>query len=86
MAIEFTERFIMQYRKLPNPIQKKVDKSPALLDIDFRGAGLKSHPVHHAPGIFEAYVDDKYRMTYSRRGETLVMRNVDNHDDCLGNP
>ncbi len=86
MPVELTERFIKQYWKLPQSIRKKVYKSLALLDADFRGAGLKSHPIRHAPGIFEAYVDDRYRMTYSRNGDVLVMRNVDNHDDCLRNP
>jgi len=42
--------------------------------------------VESAPGIFEAYVDRKYRMTFEHRGDTFVMRNVDNHDECLRNP
>ena len=42
--------------------------------------------VESAPGVFEAYVDVKYRMTFERRSDTFVMRNVDNHDECLRNP
>ena len=38
------------------------------------------------PGVFEAYVDVKYRMTFERHSDTFVMRNVDNHDECLRNP
>jgi len=49
-------------------------------------SGLKSHPIEAAPGIIEAYVDHKYRMTFHRRGDVFVMRNVDNHDDCLKRP
>jgi len=86
MPVELTQRFISQYDTLPQAIQRKVDKALRLLDADFRHPGLKTHPLQSAPGVFEASVDDKYRMTYERRGQTLVLRNVDNHDDCLRNP
>lgn len=86
MPIELTKRFVRQYSQLPSTIQRKVDKALISLDADFRRSGLRSHPVDSAPGIFEAYVDRKYRMTFERHGDTFVMRNVDNHDECLRNP
>ena len=86
MAVQFTERFVRQYERLPKTIQKKVDKALRLLDADFRHPGLRSHPVEGVVGIFEAYVDAKYRMTFERHRNVLVMRNVDNHDECLKNP
>ena len=86
MPIELTERFVKQYAHLPNVIQLKVDKALAILDADFRYPALRSHPVASAPGVIEAYVDRKYRMTFERHGDTFVMRNVDNHDDCLRQP
>ena len=86
MPIELTERFVRQYSQLPGTIQRKVDKALISLDTDFRRPGLRSHPVDSTPGVFEAYVDRKYRMTFERRGDTFVMRNVDNHDECLRNP
>ena len=86
MPIEFSRRFVRQYGLLPLAIQRKVKKALRLLDADFRHPGLRSHPVEGAPGVFEAYVDQKYRMTFERHSDTLVMRNVDNHDECLRNP
>jgi mRNA-degrading endonuclease YafQ of YafQ-DinJ toxin-antitoxin module len=86
MPLKLTERFRKQYIKLPLVIRHKVDKSLKLLDSDFRHPGLRSHPVEGAPGIFEAYVDRKYRLTYERSGDTLILRNVDNHDECLREP
>ncbi len=86
MPVELTERFVQQYTRLPEVIQLNVDKALRLLDADFRHPGLRSHPVESAPGVFEAYVDSKYRMTFERRSDTLIMRNVDNHDECLRNP
>jgi mRNA-degrading endonuclease YafQ of YafQ-DinJ toxin-antitoxin module len=86
MPIRFTERFVRQYELLTKTTQKKVDKALYLLENDFRHPGLRSHPLEGARGIFEAYVDAKYRMTFERRGEIFIMRNVDNHDECLKNP
>ena len=86
MPIELTERFVKQYAHLPKVIQLKVDKALAILDADFRYPGLRIHPVENAPGVIEAYIDRKYRMTFERHGDTFVMRNVDNHDDCLRQP
>ncbi len=86
MPVRYTIRFRKQYGELPTEMQLKVDKAVELLDSDFRHPGLRSHPLQRFPGIFEAYVDDKYRMTYERRGDTFIMRNVDNHDECLKNP
>ena len=81
MPIKFTERFVKQYERLPENIQKKVDKALRLLDTNFRHPGLRSHPMEGAGDIFEAYVDAKYRLTFERRGNIFIMRNVDNHDE-----
>jgi hypothetical protein len=86
MPLKYTERFKLQYIKLPAVVQLKIDKALKLLDTNFRHPGLRSHPVEGAPGIFEAYVDRKYRMTFERHGDTLILRNVDNHDACLKKP
>jgi hypothetical protein len=86
MPIQFTERFVKQYERLPKVIRRKVDKALRLLDAGFRHPGLRSHSLEGVEGIFEAYVDIKYRMTFERRGDMFIMRNVDNHDECLKNP
>ena len=86
MPIKTSARFDEHYERLPRLIQLKVDKALRFLDADFRHPGLRSHPVEKRPGILEAYVDDKYRMTFERQGDTFIMRNVDNHDECLRNP
>jgi hypothetical protein len=86
MPLDYTERFKRKYIKLPLAIRLKVKKALTLLDTNFRHPGLRSHPVESAPGIYEAYVDSKYRLTFARRGDILILRNVDNHDECLKKP
>ncbi len=86
MPVEYTDRFIRQYLRLPLSIQQKVNKALHLLDKDYRYPGLHSHVVAGIRDVFEAYVDDKYRITFEHRGNLYIMRNVDNHDECLRNP
>lgn len=86
MPLNFTERFKRQYLKLPLAIRLKVDKSLKQLDINYHHPGLHSHTIEGAPGIYEVYIDRRYRMTYERRSDTFIMRNVDNHDECLRQP
>jgi hypothetical protein len=86
MPLKYTGRFKQQYVRLPLAVRTKVDKALKMLESNFRHPGLRSHPVESAPGIFEAYVDKKYRMTFERQNDTFIMRNVDNHDECLRNP
>lgn len=86
MPTELTSRFRQKTLRLPPEIRRKVIKAVILLDNDFRHPGLRSHPMKGHSGVFEAYVDDKYRMTFTREGDTFIMRNVDNHDECLKNP
>ena len=85
MPIKFTESFFKQYERLPENILKKVDKAFRLLDTNFRHPGLRSHPMEGAGDIFEAYIDVKYRLTFERRGNIFIMRNVDSHDECFNN-
>jgi len=82
MPLEFTERFNRNYSRLQLDIRIKVQKALRFLEIDFRHPGLRSHPVRGYPGVYEAYVDQKYRLTFQRRGDVFILRNVDNHDEC----
>jgi hypothetical protein len=86
MPLELTGRFQRKYSRLPLFIQLKADKAIEFLEANFRHPGLRSHPVTSIPGIFEAYVDNKYRLTFERRGDTFILRNIDNHDECLRHP
>jgi mRNA-degrading endonuclease YafQ of YafQ-DinJ toxin-antitoxin module len=86
MPIKLSERFASKYEDLPLNLRLKVDKAISLLNENFRHPGLRSHRIKGYEDIYEAHVDQKYRMTYERRSDVLIMRNVDNHDECLKNP
>ena len=86
MPIVITDRFKRAYSKLPPEIRQKVKKALRLLDADPRHPSLRVHPIRGTSGIYEARVDQKYRMSFEFSGDDKIMRNVDNHDECLKKP
>lgn len=86
MPIIFSERFVRAYDRLPEEMQKKVKKVLRLLDDDPRHPSLQVHSIRRHPGVYEARVDLKYRLSFEFSGQDKILRNVDNHDECLKNP
>lgn len=87
MPIRRSQRFKRAYLKLPSHIRAKVDRVLRLLEADFRHPSLQSKPIRGTDGIYEARVDQHYRLTYERReGDILYLRTVGRHDEALRNP
>lgn len=88
-----TARFESQAILLPRPVSRQLEQKLRFLETNPQHPSLRTHPVKHAKGdyggkIFEAYVNDKYRLTweYGPSKGDITLRNVDNHDDCLKHP
>ena len=91
MIFRRTERFLKAFRALPADLQKKTLKALTLFGQDQRHPSLLVKKMQGRDGIWEVRVDQKYRFTvhYEKdaSGEIIcVLRNVDNHDECLKNP
>jgi len=91
MIFRRTERFRKAFRSLPANIQSKTLKAFALFGQNQRHPSLQIKKMQGRDGIWEARIDQKYRFTfhYEKRGQAeilCVLRNVDNHDECLKNP
>ncbi len=85
--IKFTRRFLKSFARLPASVQEKIKKQIAILSENPRHPSLQTKPIQGAPGIYEARVDNDYRMTYQRdAGDTLVLRVVGKHDQALRKP
>jgi mRNA-degrading endonuclease RelE of RelBE toxin-antitoxin system len=91
MIFRRTERFRKAFHSLPKHIQSKTLKALALFGNDQRHPSLQVKKIQGRDGVWEARIDQKYRFTfhYEKGGERevlCVLRNVDNHDECLKNP
>lgn len=86
MPIRRTKRFKRAFLRLPLHIRKKVKRALDLLDEDFHHPSLRAKRLSGHRDIFYAGVDRNHRMTYERRGDLLILRNVGPHDETLKNP
>jgi len=86
MPTELSRRFVRAYDRLPSVVQKRVDRALRLLNEDWRHPGLRARRLSGHRGIFYARVDRNHRITYERRGDLLILRNVGHHDETLKNP
>jgi mRNA-degrading endonuclease RelE of RelBE toxin-antitoxin system len=85
--LRFTRRFIRALNQLPDDIQQKAHRQLRFLAENPRHPSLQSKPIHGIEGIFEARVDQSYRMTYQRLpGDILVLRVIGKHDETIHNP
>lgn len=83
MNIKRTEKFKKQFKKLPSPIQKQVDKQIIFLTKDYRHPSLKSRKMGGS-SIFEARISKGYRMRYLIDNQSIIMLTVGPHDEGLG--
>lgn len=88
-----TRRFEDQAARLQDDVFAQLKVRLRFLETNPRHPSLKTHEIKSAVGdfggkIFEAYISEKYRMTWEygpNRGE-ITLRNADNHDRCLERP
>lgn len=91
--VRATPNFDKQAARLPGPVFQRFKSRLAYLKSNPRHPSLQTHEVKEIVGnfggkVFEAYVTEKYRMTWEygpSRGQ-ITLRNLDNHDDCLRSP
>ena len=79
--------FKKTFQKLPPELQAKVVKALQLLAENPRHPSLRTKPIQGIRGIYEARVDQSYRMTYQRLpDDVLLLRVVGKYDETLKNP
>jgi mRNA-degrading endonuclease RelE of RelBE toxin-antitoxin system len=85
-----SERFKRVFQSLPKDVQKKAVRALRLMAEDMFYPSLVVKKIQGYPDTWEARIDIKYRLTLKvdqKDGETFcILRNVDNHDECLKNP
>ena len=80
-------RFKKAFKTLSPEIQTKVIKALKLLEENPRHPSLRTKPIQGIRGIYEARIDQFYRMTYQRLpDDVLLLRVVGKHDETLKNP
>jgi mRNA-degrading endonuclease RelE of RelBE toxin-antitoxin system len=80
MKLLFTKNFVRDYRKLPEDIQKTMDKQLELLLTNAKHPSLSLKKMHDPRNIWEGRVTLAYRFTFQIEGDIYVLRKVGTHD------
>ena len=83
MEVLFTEQFEQAYETLTSAEKRSVRKALALLGDNPKHPGLRVKKMEGRKNIWEARPSKRLRMTFEMTGETIIIRNVGEHDKVL---
>jgi mRNA interferase RelE/StbE len=86
MRIARTESFQKAWRQLTEEQKVIARKSIENLLADMRYPGLRVKKIKGTDSIWEARVSRSLRMTFQLDRDTIVLRNIGQHDETLGHP
>ena len=75
----YTETFKENYKRLPKQLQDRFDKKQDLLLQNPKHPSLNIHRYHGKEDVWEGYVTEKYRFTFSVTENSLIFRNIGPH-------
>ena len=79
----YSKRFLKGYAKLAESIRKKTDRQITMLLQDMFYPSLNTKKMG-GENIWEARVDKHYRLTFSKKEDTITLLTVGPHDEGLG--
>ena len=80
MRLRQLKPFARQYVKLPPAVRKKVDRQVTYLSKDIRHPGLHAKKMINQEDIWEARIDEHYRMTFKIQDDLIILRKVGTHE------
>jgi mRNA-degrading endonuclease RelE of RelBE toxin-antitoxin system len=86
VEILFTERFEQAYMKLNDAEKRSVRKALVLLGDNLRHPSLHVKKMEGRQNIWEARPSKRLSMTFEMTGESIIFRNVGDHDKVLKKP
>lgn len=86
MKIARTELFKRDYKKLPEKIKGRTDKSLYHLVTNPSHPSLRIKKIKSAGNIWEASITKKYQLSFQKINATYVLRRIGKHDKVLKKP
>ena len=80
MRLLFTKNFVRDYRRLPEDLQKAVDKQLELLLTNSKHPSLGVKKMNDPRDIWEGRVTAAYRFTFQIEDDIYILRKVGTHD------
>jgi mRNA-degrading endonuclease YafQ of YafQ-DinJ toxin-antitoxin module len=86
MRIARTENFKKAWQQLSNEQKALGRKAIENLVADMRYPALRIKKIKGTADIWEARVSRSLRMTFQLEGDTILLRNIGQHDETLERP
>jgi mRNA-degrading endonuclease YafQ of YafQ-DinJ toxin-antitoxin module len=86
MRIARTENFKKAWQQLSNEQKALGRKAIENLVADMRYPALRIKKIKGTADIWEARVSRSVRMTFQLEGDTILLRNIGQHDETLERP
>ena len=86
MRIARTEGFKKAWRQLTEEQKASGQKTIEILVTNIRYPGLRVKKIKGTEYIWEARVSRSLRMTFQIEGDTIILRNIGQHDKTLDRP
>lgn len=79
MLFERTEMFRRDFRRLPQPVQRRTERQITMLVQNPRYPSLRLQKMEGVPGIWEGRITQNYRFTFEIRKDRYVLRRIGTH-------
>ncbi len=86
MNLHYTAEFKRGLKSLPKKLQEKTAKKLEFLEKNPRHPSLRIKKIKSAKGIWEGSIDKKYRFTFERGKDTIILRVIGPHNEVLKHP
>ena len=80
MRLLRTKPFLKEYKKLSPILQNKVHRQISHLATDMRHPALYAKKMVNQDDIWEARIDEHYRMTFQIYNDIIILRRVGTHE------
>lgn len=84
MEVGKTKYFVKRYQRLPQAVQKKIDKQIQFLGTDFFYPSLRTKKLEGKQDWWEFRIDYHYRMIGKKINNSIILHSVGPHDEGLG--
>ena len=86
MNLYYSAEFKRGLKSLPKKLQEKTAKKLELFTKNSRHSSLRIKKIKSAKGIWEGSIDKKYRFTFERGKDTIILRVIGTHNEVLKHP
>lgn len=86
MNLYYTAEFKRGLKSLPKKLQEKTAKKLELFKKNPRHPSLRIKKIKSARGIWEGSINKKYRFTFEREKNTIILRVIGIHNEVLKHP